>query len=115
MSRSRLSNLSRSRSRPQNHTASKSRSKGGPNGKATGRNFALHCFHLDRADVSLSLGRLSRTLAAGAMELEMVAAERVFNKSFSAKLSHRARDLHRLSKAFNHLHEEAARAPFPGE
>ena len=90
-----------------------SRSQGGPGGEATGRNFALQCFHLDRADVSLSLGRLSRTLASGAMELDMVAAERVFDKSFSAKLGRKARDLQRLANALNHMHEEAARAPFP--
>jgi hypothetical protein len=109
-----LSNSSKRPSRPQNHPASKSTRTHATSGEATGRDFALQCFHLDRADVSLSLGRLSRTLGAGAMELEMVAAERVFNKSFSAKLIRRARDLLRLSKELNHLHEKAARASFPG-
>ena len=77
--------------------------------------FALECFHIDRAEVAARLYRLSKALSAGAAELEMVAAERVFDKRFSAQLVRKARDLKRLAKQLNRMHEEAARARFPGD
>lgn len=77
--------------------------------------FALQCFHIDRAEVSARLYKLSHSLAAGAVEMEMVAAERVFDKRFSAQLVRKARDLKRLAKQLNRMHEDAARARFPGD
>jgi hypothetical protein len=77
--------------------------------------FALQCFDIDKAEVSARLYKLSHSLAAGAKEMEMIAAERVFDKSFSAKLANKAQVLRRLAQHLNRMHEQAARARFPGD
>lgn len=45
----------------------------------------------------------------------MIAAERVFDKSFSAKLANKAQVLRRLAQQLNRMHEQAALARFPGD
>lgn len=81
----------------------------------SGPDFALQCFDIDKAEVSARLYKLSHSLAAGAKEMEMIAAERVFDKSFSAKLANKAQVLRRLAQQLNRMHEQAALARFPGD
>jgi hypothetical protein len=54
--------------------------------------LTLRCFRFDRSVVVKQLYSLSRALSVGAREIEMVAAERVFDKSFSSRLASTARD-----------------------
>jgi deoxyribose-phosphate aldolase len=75
----------------------------------------MQCFHIDRAEVATHLYKLSQAISTGAKEIEMVAAERVFDKSLTAKLAGKARVLRRLAKQLNRMHELAARARFPGD
>jgi len=70
---------------------------------------------IDRSVVVAQLNSLSRVLSAEAFQIEMVAAERVFNKSFSSRLARMALTLQRFAKELNAMHTEAARQRFPGD
>jgi len=76
---------------------------------------ALQYFRIDRSVVVAQLNSLSRVLSAEAFQIEMVAAERVFNKSFSSRLARMALTLQRFAKELNAMHTEAARQRFPGD
>jgi hypothetical protein len=76
---------------------------------------ALQYFRLDRSVVVGQLNSLSRVLSAEALQIEMVAAERVFNKSFSSRLARLALSLQRFAKELNAMRKEAARQRSPGD
>ena len=76
---------------------------------------ALQYFRLDRSVVVGQLNSLSRVLSAEALQIEMVAAERVFNKSFSSRLARLALSLQRFAKSSNAMRKEAARQRSPGD
>ena len=76
---------------------------------------ALQYFRLDRSVVVGQLNSLSRVLSAEALQIEMVAAERVFNESFSSRLAQMALSLQRFAKELNIMHKEAARQRSPGD
>jgi hypothetical protein len=71
---------------------------------------AAEIFDIDRSDVVIQLRTLRRAIEEGALDMEMVAAERVFGKSLSRTLVRRARRLHLIAKDMNgllHLVERA--------
>jgi hypothetical protein len=76
-------------------------------------NVSLEYFEMDRSTVLEQLQNLRRTIDEGAKEMEMVAAERVFDKSLSRLLEGRARSLHRTAKDLNSLLRSVARAHIP--
>lgn len=76
-------------------------------------NGTLEYFELDRSTVLAQLQYLQRTIDEGAREMEMVAAEGVFDKSLSRLLEGRARSLHRTAKDLNSLLRSVARAHIP--
>jgi hypothetical protein len=76
---------------------------------------ALQYFRLDRSVVVGQLNSLSRVLSAEALQIEMVAAEGVFNKSFSSRLARLALSLQRFAKELNAMRKEAARQRSPGD
>ena len=76
-------------------------------------NGTLEYFEIDRSTVLEQLQYLRRTIDEGAREMEMVAAEGVFDKSLSRLLEGRARSLHRTAKDLNSLLRSVARAHIP--
>jgi len=70
-------------------------------------------FDFDRATVARELKALQRTIAEGAKQIEMVAAERVFAKPLSRALGRRARKLHLVAKDLESLLRLVARAHNP--
>lgn len=77
------------------------------------RNDALTYFEIDRATVVGQLQNLRRAIDEGAEEMAMVAAERVFDQSFSRALERRARQLQRVAKDLNALLRSVAHAQIP--
>ena len=69
---------------------------------------------MDRSVVARQLRDLWRANEDTATELEMIAAENVFDKRLSATLARKARALHRMAKSMKELHLVVARARFPG-
>jgi hypothetical protein len=72
-------------------------------------------FEFDRFELVLVLRRLRGAIEEGAVELEMVARERVFIELLSRALTQSAQQLYRLSKDLNQLIRalERAHAPKP--
>ena len=85
----------------------------GERGSSKRQNDTLEYFEIDRSAVLDQLQNLRRTIDEGAEEMEMVAAERVFDKSLSRLLEGRARRLHRTAKDLNSLLRSVARAHIP--
>ena len=85
----------------------------GKRGSSKRQNDTLEYFEIDRSTVLDQLQNLRRTIDEGAEEMEMVAAERVFDKSLSRLLEGRARRLHRTAKDLNSLLRSVARARIP--
>jgi hypothetical protein len=83
-------------------------------GQSNPADWDLQAFRFDRSVVVSQLYGLSRALSAGATEIELVAAERVFDRAFSSRLVRTARSLQRFAKQLNSMHKEAARQRFPG-
>jgi deoxyribose-phosphate aldolase len=63
--------------------------------------------------VTLQLRNLRRAVDEGAMEMDMVAAERVFGKSLSDALISNARKLHSIATDLDILLRLVARAHLP--
>ena len=76
-------------------------------------NDALEYFEIDQSVVLGQLQNLRRAIEEGAEELEMVAAERVFDKSLSRALERRARQLQQTAKDLNSLLRSIASAHLP--
>jgi hypothetical protein len=74
-------------------------------------------FEIDRSIVILQLRTLLHTIEEGGEELELVAAEGVFDKSLSRTLILRARKLHLIARDLNGLLRvlERAKADTPPE
>jgi deoxyribose-phosphate aldolase len=70
-------------------------------------------FEIDRSTVTLQLRNLRRAVDEGAMEMDMVAAERVFGKSLSDALIRSARRLHSIATDLDSLLRLVARAHLP--
>lgn len=85
----------------------------GKRGSSKRPNDTLKYFEIDRSTMLAQLQNLRRTIDEGAEEMEMVAAERVFDKSLSRLLESRARRLHRTAKDLNSLLRSVARAHIP--
>jgi deoxyribose-phosphate aldolase len=70
-------------------------------------------FEIDRSTVTLQLRNLRRAVDEGAMEMDMVAAERVFGKPVSHALVRSARKLHSIATDLDSLLLLVARAHLP--
>ena len=70
-------------------------------------------FEIDRTTVTLQLRNLRRAVDEGAMEMDMVAAERVFDKALSHALIRSARKLHSIVTELDALLRLVARAHLP--
>jgi hypothetical protein len=70
-------------------------------------------FEIDRSTVTLQLRNLRRAVDEGAMEMDMVAAERVFGKPVSLALVRSARKLHLIATDLDSLLRLVARAHLP--
>jgi hypothetical protein len=73
----------------------------------------LAYFEIDRSTVLRQLQNLMRAIDEGAEDIEMAAAEGVFDKSLSRVLHRRAGQLHRTAKDLNALLRSVARAHIP--
>jgi hypothetical protein len=73
----------------------------------------LAYFEIDRSTVLHQLQNLMRAIERGAEDIEMVAAEGVFDKSLSRALQRGARQLRRTAKDLNALLSSVARASYP--
>lgn len=71
------------------------------------------CFEIDRKVVARQLKALQLAITDGATEMEMVAAESVFDTRLSSLLKRSARSLHRTVQGLNVLRLAVARARFP--
>jgi hypothetical protein len=71
-------------------------------------------FEIDRFGVVLQLRSLRRAINEGAEEMEMVAAERVFNGPISRELDREARKLHSTTRDLNRLLGLVERAQVAG-
>jgi hypothetical protein len=74
---------------------------------------AAQIFEIDRSTVVFQLRSLRSAIDHGAEEMEMVAAEKVFVKSVSRALTHRARTLRLAAKDLNRLLRLVERAQVP--
>jgi hypothetical protein len=70
-------------------------------------------FEIDRSTVARELQSLESTIEEGAKQIEMVAAERVFDQSLSRALAKRARKLHLVARDLNRLLRLVERARMP--
>ena len=70
-------------------------------------------FEIDRSTVTLQLRNLRRAVDEGAMEMDLVAAERVFGKPVSHALMRIARKLHLIATDLDSLLRLVARARMP--
>jgi hypothetical protein len=70
-------------------------------------------FEIDRSTVSSELQNLKSAIEEGAKQIEMVAAERVFDRSLSAALVRKARELHLVARDLKGLLKLVARARMP--
>lgn len=70
-------------------------------------------FEFDRSTLIGQLSVLRLTVRNALTEIEMVAAEHVFDKPLSAKLKRKARALDRLALRLDDLSKVLARARFP--
>ena len=73
----------------------------------------LTYFEFDRSTVTRELQNLKSAIEEGAKQIEMVAAERVFDQSLSRKLVQRARKLQLVARDLNELLKLVARAHMP--
>lgn len=71
------------------------------------------CFEIDRKVVVRQLKALQLAITDGATEMEMVAAENVFDTRLSTLLKRRARSLYQTAQSLNVLRLAVARARFP--
>jgi predicted ATP-dependent protease len=71
-------------------------------------------FEIDRSTVSTELRALQRTIKEGAKQIDMVAAERVFDQSLSRALVRRARKLHLVARDLSGLIRLVGLARFRG-
>ena len=73
----------------------------------------LTYFEIDRSTVASELQNLKGVIEEGAKQIEMVAAERVFDQSLSRELVRRARKLQLVARDLNGLLKLVARARMP--
>jgi len=73
----------------------------------------LTYFEIDRSTVVSELQNLKSAIEEGAKQIEMVAAERVFDQSLSRELVRRARKLQLVARDLNGLLKLVARARMP--
>jgi hypothetical protein len=73
----------------------------------------LTYFEIDRSTVVSELRNLKSAIEEGAKQIEMVAAERVFDQSLSRELVRRARKLQLVARDLNGLLKLVARAHMP--
>ncbi len=71
-------------------------------------------FEIDRTTVTLQLRNLRRAVDEGAMEMDMVAAEKVFGKALSQAMIRSARKLHLIVTDLDSLLRLVARAHLSG-
>jgi len=86
------------------------RGKKRPHKRATNE---ITYFEIDRATVARELQNLKSAIEEGAKQIEMVAAERVFDQSLSRELVRRARKLQLVARDLNGLLKLVARAHMP--
>lgn len=70
-------------------------------------------FEIDRSTVARDLKNLRSAIEDGAKQIEMVAAERVFDQSLSQALVQKARELHLVARDLNGLLRLVERARMP--
>ncbi len=73
----------------------------------------LTYFEIDRSTVARDLQSLKSAIEEGAKQIEMVAAERVFDRSLSRELVRSARKLQLVARDLNGLLKLVARAHMP--
>jgi hypothetical protein len=73
----------------------------------------LTYFEIDRSTVAREVQTLKSAIEEGAKQIEMVAAERVFDQSLSRELVRRARKLQLVARDLNGLLKLVARARMP--
>jgi hypothetical protein len=71
-------------------------------------------FEIDRSVVLGHLAELQRTVDEGATQLEMVAAEEVFDKGLSRAFTRKAEKLHAIARDLKSLLRSVAKAQIPG-
>lgn len=71
------------------------------------------CFEIDRKVVVRQLQALQSAITDGATEMEMVAAESVFDTRLSTLLKRSARSLFRTARSLNVVRLAVVRARFP--
>ncbi|MGA7869327.1 MAG: hypothetical protein WCA22_00370 [Candidatus Binatus sp.] len=72
------------------------------------------CFEIDRSVLIGQVKALKLTIRNALTEIEMIAAENVFDKPLSAKLKRKARALNRMAQRLDVLGNVLTRAKFPG-
>jgi hypothetical protein len=70
-------------------------------------------FEIDRSVLIGRVKALRLTIQGALNEIAMVAAENVFDKGLSAKLTRKARELSRMAERLDALSKVLARAKFP--
>jgi hypothetical protein len=77
------------------------------------KNHERDFFEMDRSVLIDQLKALKQNLRGAVTEIEMIAAEAVFDKRLSAQLKLKARALNRTAESLNTLGKVLARAKFP--
>jgi hypothetical protein len=70
-------------------------------------------FEIDRSVLIRQVKALRITVRRALTEIEMIAAENVFDKRLSAKLTRKARELSRMAERLEALSKVLTRAKFP--